>query len=728
MSYESLYEIPLPTAAEFINRDVVHVNSSIRDNIREVKRSLSSSILMGPASSLNTPAADVGDVVASISAPSGTVCFPRRAVLRETTEKKRFVEMWIGNVLEVSRDVNECHDAFYSDEFFATLSFSPSEFAFMYVAEAKEPTEASEKFKFTPHLGEGFGGRKRPTIFVFRWDWSVTPCNTSLARVSPIVHQDHPVLLGQAMFSPLDKGTIYATGYELTRDGRLLGVRWCYNRPSGIWEIKIPSTNNETDEATADGLPVYLSCPSRKLTPSHLSCRSPRAYYDSATSTAKLFWLSCQSGGPHAGTFSLHVWDLAAPETASKILVDVVWDPRAPDDFPGLYLDANLPLSSFVRLGGEVFLVFSSTWESRTTVLLVSAEDGNVKDMTPDSDGKLYSWNVLATDGYDRVVSSRSTPTTPHQILVGQFDGLSVSWCVISTPYLSPSVSAALSSLAYSVISVPGRGKTQTVVVRPASPESTPPCIHFIHGGPHGATTTAFSPSTAFFAIEGYTVSQPNYSGSTGFGENTVRALVGNCGILDVGDCMATVKHLIGLGLSTEGKGKQFVMGGSHGGFLTAHLIGQFPEVFTAAVIRNPVITTDAMSSDIPDWYSNEWNIEYPIYSSPEGYPKGAEEPLPLPPRRTPDESQRIFKTSPIAYVDAVRANVLLHLGGSDLRVTPTHGRDYYHALKGNARNLRPDQDVEMHWFPQENHSLDGVEANRIVWETSRDWFNKYRA
>lgn len=31
-------------------------------------------------------------------------------------------------------------------------------------------------------------------------------------------------------------------------------------------------------------------------------------------------------------------------------------------------------------------------------------------------------------------------------------------------------------------------------------------------------------------------------------------------------------------------------------------VIGQFPEMFTAAVIRNPVISTDAMSSDIPDW------------------------------------------------------------------------------------------------------------------------------
>ncbi|KAF7374166.1 Acylamino-acid-releasing enzyme [Mycena sanguinolenta] len=235
--------------------------------------------------------------------------------------------------------------------------------------------------------------------------------------------------------------------------------------------------------------------------------------------------------------------------------------------------------------------------------------------------------------------------------------------------------------------------------------------------------TTAFWPYLVFLALEGYTVSLPNYTGSVGFGENSNRALLGNCGTLDVQDCFATVKHLIELGISAKGKGKQFSMGGSHGGFLTAHLIAQFPDVFTAAIIQNPVITTDAISSDIPDWYFNEWNINFPIHSSPEGFPTVSGGDRPLPPRKTPAESQRIFGSAPMAYVDAVRAHVLLHLGGADLRVTPTHGLEYYHALKGNGR---PEQGIEMHWFAKEDHSLDGVETNRIVWETSRDWFNKY--
>ena len=49
---------------------------------------------------------------------------------------------------------------------------------------------------------------------------------------------------------------------------------------------------------------------------------------------------------------------------------------------------------------------------------------------------------------------------------------------------------------------------------------------------------------------------------------------------------------------------KVVVIGGSHGGLLTGHLLGQFPDRFRAGVLRNPVLDIALMSqiSDIPDW------------------------------------------------------------------------------------------------------------------------------
>ena len=55
------------------------------------------------------------------------------------------------------------------------------------------------------------------------------------------------------------------------------------------------------------------------------------------------------------------------------------------------------------------------------------------------------------------------------------------------------------------------------------------------------------------------------------------------------------------------------VAGGSHGGLLTGHLVGQHPGRFRAGALRNPVMDVSLMVhvSDIPDWcYCEGWGAE----------------------------------------------------------------------------------------------------------------------
>jgi hypothetical protein len=219
-----------------------------------------------------------------------------------------------------------------------------------------------------------------------------------------------PTFLAQAVF--VSDNQIIATGYEYAADGRLLGVKYCYNRPVALWELIIPHGIDTTTSAES-----VIACSAIKFTPSHLSSRSPRVDQHGSI----VVWVSNKTGGPHASCVSLHSLNTHSKET--RTLVDTVWEP-GPGQFPGLYTDYGLPSSPFLQL---------------SSVLLISCLDRSVRDLTPDEDGQLYSWTVLGTDMQDQVVCVRSSLTTPHEVVLGRFnDSGSVKWQVIDRPMLTP--------------------------------------------------------------------------------------------------------------------------------------------------------------------------------------------------------------------------------------------------------------------------------------------------
>jgi dipeptidyl aminopeptidase/acylaminoacyl peptidase len=62
---------------------------------------------------------------------------------------------------------------------------------------------------------------------------------------------------------------------------------------------------------------------------------------------------------------------------------------------------------------------------------------------------------------------------------------------------------------------------------------------------------------------------------------------------------------------------------------------------------------------------------------------------------------------------------VLLLLGLEDRRVVNVQGKTFYHALRGLEKR------AELLTFEGEGHPLDGVEAARVGWEATVDWFGK---
>ncbi|KAF9474522.1 alpha/beta-hydrolase [Pholiota conissans] len=759
--YTQLAEIPVPTSAQFIpsqdpGQTIVQLNFSVKDHDRNVKRSMSKNVVFPSGAgqlengAISTPLLDT-DVVAQIVSPTKQKRATLRNVKRANGSSNRIVEVWNEGLLQISQNVTDYHGDFYTDEYVGSFSFAPSECAVVYTAEgnAPESKDPYSKFRFNPDFGEGLPGKKRPTTFILSWKDSSaedpSPSKASLVQMKPF----EGVRFGQAVFSPNTDSIIYATGYEFTTDGRFLGIKGCYNRPTGIWRLRIATP--ASSEITKPPASVEIVT-AQKLTLPLLSCRSPRILNNNGKST--LLWLASRSGGAHVASSTLHSLDITyddaeseqlSDSASSRTLVDIV---EMPDlhltMFPGLYPAFNLPTSFSIIPSDSASpsVLVASQWGSRTTVLAISTDTGAVNNLTPDSDNNLFSWTVLVTDNRSRVICSRSAPSVPYEIVIGNFDSSGdVSWNVIDRPALSKGVAKALSTIRASVIPIRTAGRLwdETIVLQEEKKEvrgSKPPCITSPHGGPHGTTSTAFSPNNIALVLEGYTLSLPNYTGSPGYGEKFIQDLIGRCGDYDVQNCIAAAEHLIKLGISERGPGKQFVAGGSHGGFLAAHLIGQFPDFFSAAVLRNPVISAgDISNTDIPDWYFSEFGLGYPISSSPISSYQGDSKltqsfPSQIPPLVSVDAFAKLQAASPTAYLDDMKAPVLLLMGTADRRVAPAQGFLFYHALK--ARYSQTDKadkgaKVDILVFEGESHPLDGVEASRVSFEATRDWFKEAR-
>ena len=337
-------------------------------------------------------------------------------------------------------------------ESLASLSFASSDSAILYTAEGKTPEteDLFEKFRFNPDFGEGLVGKKRPVTFILRWNSSHRSTTSDKPKLALVELKGREnVRFGQAVFSPSCDNIIYATGYEFTSDGRILGLKYCYNRPSGIWRLwldrlQLPKLDDKLNSATA------ISTILQKLTPASLSCRSPRTFKRDGVST--LAWLACPTGGAHVRASALYCLDISVDsdvdrnppylKTTDKPLVPITNDiPSAPDVFPGLFPSYNFPSSPIIVTQSESepvpSLVLHSQWGSRTTILLISTKNGKVIDLTPANEEGLYSWTVLATDGQSRVVCQRSSTSVPYEIMLGYFNDTGiVSWHLIDKPDL----------------------------------------------------------------------------------------------------------------------------------------------------------------------------------------------------------------------------------------------------------------------------------------------------
>ncbi|MFI1105547.1 prolyl oligopeptidase family serine peptidase [Streptomyces melanogenes] len=188
-------------------------------------------------------------------------------------------------------------------------------------------------------------------------------------------------------------------------------------------------------------------------------------------------------------------------------------------------------------------------------------------------------------------------------------------------------------------------GRIHALVQRPAGAGPFP-TVFELHGGPTWHDSDAFAAGPAAWLDHGYAVVRVNYRGSTGYGREWTDALKHRVGLIELEDVAAVREWAVSSGLADPSK--LVLSGASWGGYLTLLGLGTQPDAWSLGIAVVPVAD-----------YVTAYHDEMEALKAMDRTLLGG----------TPEEvPERFEASSPLTYVDAVKAPVYISAGVNDPR------------------------------------------------------------
>ncbi|MFH9249194.1 S9 family peptidase [Streptomyces lydicus] len=225
---------------------------------------------------------------------------------------------------------------------------------------------------------------------------------------------------------------------------------------------------------------------------------------------------------------------------------------------------------------------------------------------------------------------------------------------------LDPPGAAAPASVAVRDVWVEGPGGRIHALVQQPSGDGPFPTVFDIHGGPTWHDSDAFASSPAAWVDHGFAVVRVNYRGSTGYGRAWTDALKHRVGLIELEDIAAVRAWAVSSGLADPER--LVLAGGSWGGYLTLLGLGTQPDAWAVGLAAVPVAD-----------YVTAYNDEMEALKAMDRTLLGG----------TPEEvPERFEASSPLTYVDAVRAPVYISAGVNDPRCPIRQVENYVKRLE----------------------------------------------
>ncbi len=225
------------------------------------------------------------------------------------------------------------------------------------------------------------------------------------------------------------------------------------------------------------------------------------------------------------------------------------------------------------------------------------------------------------------------------------------------------------------------------------------PLIVQLHGGPAGAYVRSFSANYGsyahVFAAGGYAVFQPNYRGSTNYGEKFRMEISGDYFRQGFDDIMSGVDELIRRGIADPDKlGMMGWSAGGHWSNWTLTHTNRFKAISSGAGAMN--------------WIS--MYAETDVHANREFYFKG-----------TPyDNWDHYLDVSPLKYIRNAKTPTLIHVGHDDPRVPRPQSEELHMALK------KLGVPTEFIVYPRMGHGLSEPRYQMVKMVAEYNWFEKW--
>ncbi|HEY6329296.1 MAG TPA: S9 family peptidase [Blastocatellia bacterium] len=214
------------------------------------------------------------------------------------------------------------------------------------------------------------------------------------------------------------------------------------------------------------------------------------------------------------------------------------------------------------------------------------------------------------------------------------------------------------------------------------------PFLVLPHGGPEANDSLGFDPFPKIIAGLGYVVLQPEYRGSTGYGDEFLDAIYQHFGDRAYRDVDSATDYAIEQGWADPGR--LAIFGWSAGGFMTSWTVTQTGR-YRAAI----------EGAGITDWASFIWtsDVQQIDYDA-----------------RWPEKDINAFlQFSAVSRASQVTTPILILHGEADVRVPTFQGREFYEALLANGKVTK------MVTYPGSPHFP-------RLWEQRQDIFNEVAA